>query len=92
VQLAEDLTVHAPPGVPAGRWWALRRFLRPSPETRLELARTAIVLALAMIGLMATARQQVESLSFLGAVSAMIALGFGVDVIKNLALPRPSGG
>jgi hypothetical protein len=80
VQLENKLTVRAP-----------RRF-RPSPETRLELARTGIVLAVALIGLMATAWQQVESLSFLGAVGAMIALGFGVDVLKNLALPRPSSG
>ena len=71
--------------------WSLRRglarlwrFLKPEPETRLEFIRLAIVLALALLALMTTARQQVLNLSFLEAVGAVVALGFGADTIKNL--------
>ena len=62
----------------------LWRFLKPEPETRLEFIRLAIVLALALLALMTTARQQVLHLSFLEAVGAVVALGFGADTIKNL--------
>ena len=64
-----------------------RRILRGmqlAPETRLEIVRLVIVLTLALIGLMTTARQQAQNLSFLEAVGAVVALGFGVDTIKNL--------
>jgi hypothetical protein len=70
-----------------GRVW---RFLRPEPETRLELARLTIMLALALLGLVAMGRQQAQNLSFLGAVGALIALGFGADTIKNLISQRSS--
>jgi hypothetical protein len=70
-----------------GRVW---RFLRPEPETRLELVRLTIMLALALLGLVATGRQQAQNLSFLGAVGALIALGFGADTIKNLISQRSS--
>ena len=61
------------------------------PETKLEASRLALVLALAVVGLMATARQQAQSLSFLEAVGAVIALGFAADTLKNLVTQRPSG-
>jgi hypothetical protein len=71
--------------------WSLRRglarlgrFLKPEPETRLEFIRLVIVLVLALLALMTTARQQVLHLSFLEAVAAVVALGFGADTIKNL--------
>jgi len=72
---------------------ALRRgwyFMSPEPETRLELVRLAIVLALALFGLMTTAQQQAQNLSFLEAVGAVVALGFGADTIKNLIVQRSS--
>ncbi len=89
--LADNLSVQAPQGTPAGRSRRLWRFTQPAPETWLELGRTAIVLALPMLGLMVTARQQVESLSFLGAVGAIVALAFRVDTARNLALQHLSG-
>lgn len=61
------------------------------PETKLEASRLALVLALAVVGLMATARQQAQSLTFLEAVGAVIALGFTADTLKNLVTQRPSG-
>ena len=45
--------------------------LKPEPETRLEFIRLVIVLTLALLALMATARQQVMNLSFLEAVGAV---------------------
>jgi hypothetical protein len=66
------------------------RCLKLEPETRLELIRLTIVLALALLGLMTTARQQVQSLSFLEAVGVVVALGFGADTIKNLIVQRSS--
>jgi hypothetical protein len=63
------------------RYW---RRVKPDPETRMEFVRLAFVLALALLGLMTTARQQVQNLSFLEAVGTVVALGFGADTIKNL--------
>jgi len=87
--ISDTVTVNDP-DVPTGtgRFW---KFVRPSPEALLELARTTIFLAIAMIALMATAQQKIANLSFLGAVGAIIALGFGVDLVKNLALKNTSG-
>ncbi len=74
-------------GARGGLW----RFTQPAPETWLELGHTAIELALPMLSLMVTARQQVEILSFLGAVGAIVALAFRVDTARNLALQHLSG-
>ena len=49
----------------AGRAWKL---MKPSAETWLEASRLALVLALAVFGLMGSARQQAQNLSFLEAV------------------------
>jgi hypothetical protein len=62
--------------------------LKLEPETKLELVRLVIVLGLALVTLMTTARQQAQSLTFLEAVGAVVALGFGADTIKNLILQR----
>ena len=82
-----------PPVNPVANWLhsQRRRYGVWSTETWLELTRTGIVLALAMFGLMATARQQVESLTFLSAAVAIIALCFGVDTAKNLVAPPSNG-
>jgi hypothetical protein len=66
------------------------RFVKLEPETRLELVRLMIVLALALLGLMTTARQQVQNLTFLEAVGVVVTLGFGADTIKNLIVQRSS--
>lgn len=71
-----------------GRAWS---FVRPEPETRLELVRLIIVLVLAVLGLMTTARQQAQNLSFLEAVGTVIVLGFATDTLKNLILQRSAG-
>jgi len=39
---------------------------------------------------MTTARQQAQNLSFLEAVGAVAARGFGADTIKNLIMQRSS--
>jgi hypothetical protein len=69
------------------RFW---RWVKLAPETRLELIRLVIVLTLALLGLMASARQQAQNLSFLEAVGAVVAIGFGVDTIKNLVVQGSS--
>jgi hypothetical protein len=59
-----------------------------SPETKLEASRLMLVLAVAVIGLVAVAQQKVEGLTFLQAVGAVAALGFGADTLKNLVTQR----
>ena len=74
-------------------WLVLARFLRfvkLAPETRLELIRLLIALTLTLLGLMASAQQQAQNLSFLEAVSAVVALGFGIDTLKNLIVQGAS--
>ncbi|HYR41566.1 MAG TPA: hypothetical protein VER98_00965 [Terriglobia bacterium] len=72
--------------------WFIRLFPRAwswlSPETKLEASRLMLVLATAVIGLIAVAQQRIESLSFLQAVGAVCALGFGADTLKNLVSHR----
>ena len=62
----------------ATKWYAL------SKETHLELIRLLIVLVLALFGLMATAQQKARNLSFLEAVVAVVAIGFGAGAIKDM--------
>ena len=59
-------------------WYAL------SKETHLELGRLLIVLFLALFGLMATAQQKAQNLTFLEAIAAVIAIGFGAGAIKDM--------
>jgi hypothetical protein len=90
--IAAPVREHVPVGNGPGQSRLRRglRFVSPEPETRLELVQLALVLALALLGLMTTARQQAQNLSFLEAVGAVVALGFGADTIKNLIVQRSS--
>jgi hypothetical protein len=60
-----------------------------SAENRLEFGRLLFALAITVFALLATARQQIQSLSFLEAAGAAIALGFGADTVKNLLTQKP---
>ena len=62
------------------RWFA--------PETMLEASRLLLVLAIAVVGLFAAAQQQIQNLTFLQAVGAAFALGFGAGTLKNLITER----
>jgi hypothetical protein len=44
-----------------------------------------------MFALMSTAQQKIASLNFPDAVGAIVALGFGVDLVKSLAWKTSSG-
>ena len=55
-----------------------------SKETHLEGARLGIVLCLALFGLMATAQQKAQGLSFWEAIAAVVAIGFGAGVVKDI--------
>ena len=68
-----------------------RRFLKiglPHAETMLEASRLAMVLTLAVIGLVGSAQHQAQSLTLLQAAGAVFALGFGADTLKNLIIQR----
>ncbi len=62
----------------------MARMWKPHAETILEASRLALVLAVAVFGLITTARQQAASLTLPEAIGAVIALGFGADTLKNL--------
>jgi len=66
--------------------WYLRlvRVGRPHAETLLEASRLAMVLTLAVIGLVGSAEHKAQSLTLLQAAGAVFALGFGADTLKNL--------
>jgi hypothetical protein len=74
--LHKKVTIDDP--LPQTRLWG--------PENLLELGRLGVVLAIALIGLMATAQQQVRAMSFPEAAAAVVALGFGADTVKNIIL------
>lgn len=57
-----------------GKWYSL------SKETHLELARL-VIMHLALFGLMSVAQQKAQSLSFLDAIAAVVAIGFGADTV-----------
>jgi hypothetical protein len=68
-----------------------RRLLKvgkPHAETMLEASRLAMVLTLAVFGLVGSAQHQAESLSLLQAAGAVFTLGFGADTLKNLITQR----
>ncbi|MEN3370434.1 MAG: hypothetical protein V7609_2577 [Verrucomicrobiota bacterium] len=54
-----------------------------------EGVRLAIVLVIALIGLLAGAREQLTKLDLVPAAVAVFLLGFGADTIKNLLSPKP---
>jgi hypothetical protein len=60
-----------------------------SAENRLEFGRLLFALAITVFALLATARQQIQSMTFLEASGAAIALGFGADTVKNLLTQKP---
>jgi hypothetical protein len=62
-----------------------------SAEAKNEGAKLGFVLLIAVAGLIATAQQQVQGLTFLQAVGAVIALGFGADTLKNLITSKSAG-
>ena len=67
------------------------RFLKvgqPHAETMLEASRLAMVLTLAVFGLVGSAQHQAEGLTVLQAAGAVFALGFGADTLKNLISQR----
>ncbi len=79
--------------LPADAGWRARtgmlvrhmaRTWKPHAETILEASRLALVLAVAVFGLITTARQQAASLTLPEAIGAVVALGFGADTLKNL--------
>ena len=66
--------------------WYLRvlKIGKPHAETMLEAGRLAMVLTLAVFGLVGSAQHQAQSLTLLQAAGAAFALGFGADTLKNL--------
>ncbi len=62
----------------------LRRMTSWSPEAKVEASRLAFALGIALAGIYAAARGKAESLDVFQAAGALIALGFGVDIIKTL--------
>jgi hypothetical protein len=68
-------------------------------RTRAEVVQLAIVLLVALLGLLAGAREQLQKLDFLAATVALFLLGFGAEAIKTALAPakdgserKPSGG
>jgi hypothetical protein len=57
-------------------------------RNRAEVVRLAIALVIALIGLLAGAREKLDTLDVIPAAIALILLGFGADTIKNLISPK----
>jgi hypothetical protein len=56
-------------------------------RTRAEIVQLAIVLLVALLGLLAGAREQLQKLDFLAAIVALFLLGFSADAIKTALAP-----
>jgi hypothetical protein len=87
----QPLTLDVDVGVRTRRVPWYRRLLKigiPHAETMLEASRLAMVLTLAVIGLVGSAQHQAQSLTLLQAAGAVFALGFGADTLKNLIIQR----
>jgi hypothetical protein len=80
-------------GTSTGAPWyrQLLKLGRPHAETMLEASRLAMVLTLAVIGLVGSAEHQAQSLTLLQATGAVFALGFGADTLKNLITQKGAG-
>ena len=63
---------------------SILRLPRFTPDAKIEAAHLAIVLAVALFGVFATARAQIENLTAFSAAAALIGIGFGADTLKNL--------
>ncbi len=59
----------------------LRKF---GPETRLEAGRLLMIMTVAMVGIFASARNQIAGLTWPAAIVEVVGLGFGADALKNL--------
>jgi hypothetical protein len=68
----------------------LFRLPRLTPEAKIEAAHLAIVLGVALFGVFAAARTQIESLSTFSATATLVGLGFGADTLKNLIAQKTS--
>ena len=89
--LGQPLTLDVNVGAKAQRLPWYRRALRvgrPHAETMLEASRLAMVLTLAVFGLVGSAQHQAQTLTVLQAAGAVFALGFGADTLKNLITQR----
>jgi len=89
--LGQPLTLEVDVGQKTRRLAWYRRLLkmgRPHAETMLEASRLAMVLTLAVFGLVGSAQHQAQSLTLLQAAGAVFALGFGADTLKNLITQR----
>jgi hypothetical protein len=89
--LDAPLTMNVDVGVKTRRLPWYQRFLmvgKPHAETMLEASRLAMVLTLAVFGLVGSAEHQAQSLTLLQAAGAVFALGFGADTLKNLITQR----
>ncbi|MBV9762587.1 MAG: hypothetical protein JO340_18650 [Acidobacteriaceae bacterium] len=70
-----------------------KRFLPTAwtSETQIENLRTFFLLALALVGVFATARAQVEKLNVLEGAAALVAIGFAADIVKSAVSDKPTG-
>jgi hypothetical protein len=66
------------------------RIRRLTPQAKIEASRLGFVLLIALLGVFVTARGKVETLGVFEAAGALIALGFGVDTLKNLITQTPA--
>jgi hypothetical protein len=66
-----------------------RKELLFGDRTWTELARVGIALTLALLALLAGARQQLIQLDFVPGLIAVFLLGFGADQFKNLLSAKP---
>ena len=60
-------------------------------KERLELTRLAVVLGIAVLGLMAGAMEQLMKLDIIPAIVAIFLIGFGADTVKNIVTGKPQG-
>jgi hypothetical protein len=89
--LGKPLTLDVDVGLRSRRLPWYQRLLkagRPHAETLLEASRLAMVLTLAVFGLVGSAQHQAQSLTLLQAAGAVFTLGFGADTLKNLITQR----
>jgi hypothetical protein len=62
-----------------------------SGRVRIEAIRLAVALGVAVLGLMAGAREQLLKLDVISGLTAVFLLGFGADTVKNIITRRTPG-
>src|ERR1039457_2116474 len=87
--IGHTYAVTAPAVVRRG-WRGWLRRLRLTPEAKVEAAQLLIVLAVALLGVFASARPKIETLGPFSAAATLVGLGFGADTLKNLITQKPS--